>query len=149
MLFISVYHLDVFAIKWFGAVDGGLHLSSIVQIERSSNGNLKFISVPVINDPSRHFSLADSGIRQKICNVQKNWNWLRKCLSKTQASVFPEKKWNLNYYSVFGFTSFSILSRIIMSSLPSTNWDRNDDYQQQQDKDCRTHHREDVDPTLV
>jgi hypothetical protein len=40
-------------------------------MERSSNGNLKFISVPVINDPSRHFSLAGSGIRQKFCNVEK------------------------------------------------------------------------------
>ena len=38
-----------------------------MQIRSSSSGNLKLISVPVINDPSRHFSLlACSGMRQKI-----------------------------------------------------------------------------------
>jgi hypothetical protein len=54
-----------------GVGGGGKQISSIVQMERSSNGNLKFISLPVINDPSRHFSLAASGIRQKFCNVEK------------------------------------------------------------------------------
>lgn len=42
---------------------GGRQISSTVQIRSSSNGNLKFISVPVISDPSKHLSLAGSGIR--------------------------------------------------------------------------------------
>jgi hypothetical protein len=49
-----------------GGGGGGRQISSTVQILSSSSGNLKLISVPVINDPSfRHFSLADSaaGIR--------------------------------------------------------------------------------------
>lgn len=67
-----MYQLEYFDINLFGgAGGGGKQISSIVQIERSSNGNLKFISVPVINDPSRHFSLAGSGIRQKFCNIEK------------------------------------------------------------------------------
>lgn len=70
----SIHQLDVFGIDGRGG-GGGKQISSIVQIERSFNGNLKFISVPVINDPSRHFSFACSGIRQKFCKVRKMENW--------------------------------------------------------------------------
>ena len=60
-----MYQLDVFVINGrIGGGGGGKQISSNV-IELSSNGNLKFISVPLINDPSRIFSLADSEIRRQ------------------------------------------------------------------------------------
>lgn len=62
-----------------GGGGGGRQISSTVQIRSSSSGNLKLISVPVISDPSRHFSLACSGMRQKIwksemCAVLEGFN---------------------------------------------------------------------------
>lgn len=81
---------------------GWKHTSSMEYTDRSSNGNLKFISLPVIRDDSRQFSVVGSVSRKGAVSIK-----------------LEEYSKDRSVYSFL--ITFSIFPGVIMCSLSRTN----------------------------
>lgn len=92
-----------------------------MESELSTNGNVKFISVPLIIGSSGHFE-AGSRMIQKFCNVEEIG--IIKISRKLKSSK-----------SFFFFTCFPVFPRIVVRSLAAAKRYRDDDDQKQQNKD--------------